>query len=156
VAAADGVVEVQLAVSAPAWVPVDEVRLLANGEVVRRFRDLGPPENLVRILRSEKLALDADALLTLEAGAPLDADAARWRRERGGVYAARVATGFVAQALTNPIFVDVDGNGRFDAPGLPPASGAAARLPLGAAAILLLLVAWWGLRRRVLARGARP
>jgi hypothetical protein len=157
VAAPDGRVEVQLAVSAPAWIPVDEVRLLANGEVVRRFTHLAPPENLVRILRSETLALAGDALLTLEAGAPLDADPDAWQRERGGVYAARVAPGFVAQALTNPIFVDVDGNGRFDAPGLPAAaSAAAARLPLGAAAILLLLLAWWWLRRRVTAREPGP
>ena len=30
-----------------------------------------------------------------------------------------VLPGFVPFAFTNPIFVDVDGNGRFDAPGLP-------------------------------------
>ena len=39
-AAPDGRVRVQLAVAAAAWVPVDEVRLLVNGEVARTYRDL--------------------------------------------------------------------------------------------------------------------
>ncbi len=55
-------------VSAP-WVPVDEVRLLVNGEVVRV-----PHDGTGKI----ELTLSRDAFVTLEAGAPLDAERATW------------------------------------------------------------------------------
>jgi hypothetical protein len=151
VSASEGRVELQLAVSAAPWVPVDEVRLLVNGEVVRSFRDLLPPERVMRLLHKLTLRLERDAFLTLEAGAPLDADPARWAAERGGAYAAQVAPGFVSQAVANPIFVDVDGNGRFDAPGFPAVSGSgrgSARLQVTAALVLLLALVWWRLRAR--------
>ena len=38
-----------------------------------------------------------------------------------GLYSDVIAPGFVPTAFTNPIYVEVDGNTRFDAPGLPPA-----------------------------------
>ncbi len=149
--AAGGRVRVQLAVAAAPWVPVDEVRLLVNGEVARIYRDLVAAEKVTRLLRSDELELERDAFLTLEAGAPLDADPERWRAERGGVYASVVAPGFVAQAISNPIYVDVDGDGRFAAPGLAPrdaAGGASRRLVVTLLVLLLLAVVWWGLRVR--------
>jgi len=149
--AVDGRVRVQLAVAAAPWVPVDEVRLLVNGEVVRTYRDLVAAEKVMRLLRTEELDLERDAFLTLEAGAPLDADPARWCAERGGVYASLIAPGFVAQALSNPIYVDVDGDGRFASPGLAPpddAAGASRRLVVTALVLLLLAVVWWRLRVR--------
>jgi hypothetical protein len=150
-AAPDGRVRVQLAVAAAPWVPVDEVRLLVNGEVVRVYRDLVAAEKVMRLLRTDVLDLERDAFLTLEAGAPLDADPERWRAERGGVYASVVAPGFVAQAISNPIYVDVDGDGRFAAPGLAPpddAGGASRRLVVTLLLLLLLAVVWWRLRVR--------
>ena len=86
-------------------------------------------------------------ILTLEAGAPLDVDPARWGAERGGVYASRVAPGFVSQALANPIYVDVDGNGRFDPPGLP-TTPASRRLLATSLILTLLAFTWWRLRAR--------
>jgi hypothetical protein len=122
VAAPEGIVAVELAVKAAPWVPVDEVRLVVNGEVDRVYRDL-PEAGAGKVLRLAEridLPLERDAFITLEAGAPLDADPATWVAERGGVYSRVVAPGFVAAAFSNPIYVDVDGNGRFDPPGLPP------------------------------------
>jgi hypothetical protein len=147
VAAPDGRVEVQLAVSAAPWVPVDEVRLLVNGEPAHTWRELAEPEKVMRLLRSVELLLEHDAFLTLEAGAPLDVDPARWGAERGGVYASRVAPGFVSQALANPIYVDVDGNGRFDPPGLP-TTPASRRLLATSLILTLLAFTWWRLRAR--------
>jgi hypothetical protein len=150
-AAPDGRVRVQLAVAAAAWVPVDEVRLLVNGEVARTYRDLVAAEKVMRLLRTDEIELERDAFLTLEAGAPLDTDPERWRAERGGVYASVVALGCVAQAISNPIYVDVDGDGRFAVPGLAPpddTGGASRRLVVTLLALFLLAVVWWGLRAR--------
>jgi len=138
-------------VAAPAWVPVDEVRLLVNGKAVRIYRDLLAAEKVMRLLRTDEIQLERDAFLTLEAGASLDADPERWRAERGGVYASVVAPGFVAQAISNPIYVDTDGDGRFAAPGFEPpdtAAGASQRLVVTLLVLLLLAVLWWRLRAR--------
>jgi hypothetical protein len=150
-AAPDGRVRVQLAVAAAAWVPVDEVRLLVNGEVARTYRDLVAAEKVMRLLRTDEIEFERDAFLTLEAGAPLGADPQRWGAERGGVYSSIVAPGFVAQVISNPIYVDVDGDGRFTAPGLAPlddAGGASRRLVVTLLVLFLLAVVWWYLRSR--------
>lgn len=109
VAAERGRVHIEYAVDAANWVPIDEVRILVNGEVV-----------LARAMRNGALDLELarDGFVTLEAGAPLDADPAAWIRAHPGLYTEVIAPGFVSTAFTNPVFVDVDGNGRFDAPGL--------------------------------------
>jgi hypothetical protein len=151
VAAPGGGVVVELGVAAAPWVPVEEVRLLASGEVVRRYgaADLAA-DSVVRLRGRAELVLEEDAFITLEAGVPLDVDPQSWAAERGGVYAAAIAPGFVPTAFTNPIFIDVDGNGRFDAPGLPPPprDWMAPRTGLFVGVAGLLLAAWWLRRRR--------
>jgi len=146
VAAPGGGVAVEFAIAAAQWVPVDEVRLLLNGEVVRRFTaaDLAEDE-VVRLLGAVDLALERDGFITLEAGVPLDVDPDAWAAERGGVYAATVAPGFVPTAFANPIFIDADGNGRFDPPGLPPPQQdwSALRTGLSVGAAGLVLGLWW-------------
>ncbi len=109
VAAQRGRVRVDYAVDGAGWVPIDEVRILVNGEVVRATSER---------TGAFDLALARDGFVTLEAGAPLGADPVEWARAHPGLYTEVVAPGFVAAAFTNPVFVDVDGNGRFDAPGL--------------------------------------
>jgi hypothetical protein len=109
VAAERGRIRVEYAVDGAGWVPIDEVRILVNGEVV-----------LTGAERSGGLDLELarDGFVTLEAGAPLDADPAAWIRAHPGLYTEVIAPGFIATAFTNPVFVDVDGNGRFDPPGM--------------------------------------
>ncbi len=98
-AGSKGVLEI--AVTAADWVPISEWRAYVNGELVHR----------APIARGESavlpLAFASDAFVTVEVEGPAE-----------GVYR-DVLPGFVPFAFTNPIFVDVDGNGRFDAPGLP-------------------------------------
>ena len=147
VAAPGGEVTVEIEVSAAPWVPVDEVRLLLNGEVVRSFRDLAPPGDVLRLEREVTLTLPGDGFLTLEAGVPLDVDRERWIDERGGAYASVVAPGFLPQALSNPIWLDVDGDGRSKAPGLASADPGA-QLLWTAAIVLALALVWWWLGRR--------
>jgi hypothetical protein len=131
-----GRVMVEYEVTAAPWVPVDEVRLLVNGEVVRI---LEPRFGVV------ELDVAADAFLTLEAGAPIDVEAAEWARTHPGLYSEVIAPDFVPFAFSNPVYLDVDGNGAFDPPGLPPPppSGGVAR-----GALLVLALALYGLWRR--------
>jgi len=58
------------------------------------------------------------AFVTLEAGAPPEAEAEGWLAQHPGLYTELLAPGFVSSAFANPIFVDADGNGSFDPPGL--------------------------------------
>jgi len=130
---------VEFEVAAAPWVPLDEVRVLVNGEVVRVFdRNFGFAE----------LALERDAFVTLEAGAPLAADPRAWIARHRGPYTDAIAPGFLPAAFTNPVYVDVDGDGRFDPPGLPPRKPRWATSGPVAAAAALLAVALLAARGR--------
>jgi hypothetical protein len=147
VAAPGGQVAVEIQVAAAPWVPVDEVRLLIGGEVTQAFRSLPAvaPDG-TRLAARLELTLEADTFVTLEAGLPLDADPDRWMAEQAGDYA-RIAPKFVPQAISNPIWVDVDGDGTVTPLGLPAAS--ADRLGRIALSVLALASLWWWLRQRV-------
>jgi len=111
VAAAEGRVRVDYAIAAASWVPLEECRLIINGE-------------LVQILDARSgtrwIELERDGFITLEAGAPLEVSREDWISAHPGLYTEVVAPGHVPVAFTNPVFVDVDGNGVFDPPGLSP------------------------------------
>jgi hypothetical protein len=109
VAAENGTIRIEYEVDGAGFVPIEEVRVLVNGAVVHA----GPQRT-----GSLELPLARDGFVTLEAGVPLDTDPASWIRAHPGLYSEAVAPGFVPVAFTNPVFVDADGNGRFDAPGL--------------------------------------
>jgi len=113
--------------------------------VVQRFRDLAAGDALMRLERDVDLVLERDAFLTLEAGAALDAETDAWVAIHAGVYT-RVAPGAVATALSNPIYVDVDGDGRVAAPGLGAATGGDRSWLV--APIVALVALGWGLRHR--------
>lgn len=98
-AGSKGVLEI--AVSGADWVPVAEWRAYVDGELVHRA-PIGRGESAAL-----PLAFARDAFVTIEVEGPAE-----------GLYR-DVLPGFVPFAFTNPIFVDVDGNGRYDAPGLP-------------------------------------
>jgi hypothetical protein len=153
VAAPGGKVTVELAVAAAPWVPVDEVRLLANGELLRSWSPRPGGPSPLRLRERLELTLERDSFLTLEAGAPLDAEPAAWAAGHPGEYAEVVARGFVPTAFSNPIWVDVDGDGRFAAPGLPPPPLRAG--PEHAAGLVVMLAAIALLARRFARRRAR-
>lgn len=90
-------------VEAAPWIPVSEWRAYVNGELVHRAPITAGTSAAL------PLAFAADAFVTVEVEGPAV-----------GRYA-EALPGFTPFAFTNPIFVDVDGNGRFDAPGLPDA-----------------------------------
>jgi hypothetical protein len=88
-------------VDAAPWVPVNEWRAYVNGELVHRAPISAGGE------ASLPLVFPSDAFVTVEVQGPAE-----------GLYR-HVLPDFTPFAFTNPIFVDSDGNGRFDAPGLP-------------------------------------
>ncbi len=91
----------EISVAGADWIPISEWRAYVNGELVHR----------APIARGESAALPLafakDSFVTVEVEGPAE-----------GLYR-DVLPGFVPFAFSNPIFVDVDGNGRYDAPGLP-------------------------------------
>jgi hypothetical protein len=127
-------------VQASPWVPVDEVRVLVNGEVPAglAFDETTQPKlkktPKTRWSRGKKsverfdaeIPLDlggADAFVIVEAGAKLDPlpDVDPF----GGL----LVSGYRSLAFSNPIFVDFAGDG-FDAPGVSAAVIEKARAPL--------------------------
>ena len=101
----------RVAVNAASWVPLGEWRAFVNGELVHRAPIAAGDQ--VEL----PLAFARDAFVTVEVEGPAE-----------GLYA-EALPGFVPFAFTNPIFVDVDGNGLFDAPGLPDPLPATLRNP---------------------------
>ncbi len=115
VAPENGMVALDIKVLAAPWVPLDEIVIYANGEIVKRLKT-GPQSDIVRYDDSLQLSLDKDAWLVVEATTKPDPKSGEPSLP-GGLYNI-IAPKFAPLAFTNPIFVDVDGNGRFDPPGL--------------------------------------
>jgi hypothetical protein len=110
-------VDVTVRVRAAPWVPVHELRLVENGVVVERI-DLGgepgqPGTPLVREFTFHRTPT-RDAWILAEVGWP----EARQDIDVGGIYGI-VVPGYVPFAFTNPVRLDVDGDGAWTPPGLP-------------------------------------
>jgi len=116
VAAENGKITLNMKVLAAQWVPLSEIRVFANGEVVASF-EAGPQSEIVRLDKSVPLPFERDSWLVVEASTALDPESGEPSLP-GGLYNI-IAPKFAPLAFTNPIFVDVDGNGRFDPPGIP-------------------------------------
>jgi hypothetical protein len=101
----ESTVEVDVSVKAVPWVPVDEVRLIVNGEVVFRT-DVDAAQTISRGTWTIPLTLTEDSWIIAEAGWPLD----RKTRPESTTYA-RVALGHVPVGFTNPVWLDVDKDG---------------------------------------------
>ena len=109
-------VEAVLRVRAAPWVPVHELRLIVNGSVARRVNLGGRTQNegpAREHVETFTLELEHDAWVLAEAGWPLAAEDSLV----GGTYSI-VAPGYVPFAFTNPVWLDVDGDGSWSPPGL--------------------------------------
>jgi hypothetical protein len=91
----------RIEVRAAPWVPVAELRVFTNGELVVT-RALEGPVRLEIPMRFER-----DCFVTVEVEGP-----------PGGLYA-ELLPGFTPFAFSNPIFVDADRDGVWSPPGLP-------------------------------------
>jgi len=130
---ANGKVKLSIRVQAPAWIPVEELRVWANGALLHVF-DAGTrprvkpaPEQIEsrgrtrRFTTTLRMRLDADAWFVVQAGVAEPEDPFVLPRSPEPV--ATVLPDVVPIALTNPIFVDVGGDG-FTPPGLPAVAAA--------------------------------
>ena len=119
-------VRLKIQVQAPAWIPVEEVRVIANGFNVMSFDATTSPKvkpgpknafsqakaGVVRFDAEVPVTVGVDTYFVVEAGAKLSP------LPTPDPLVDRIVPGMVPIAFTNPIFVDLAGNG-FDSPGLP-------------------------------------
>jgi hypothetical protein len=107
-----GRVDVRIGVRSAPWVAVDEVRLVVNGERRLIFPVNSPKREVAKFDEQISLTLPRDSFLCVEALGketlfPVLQNSARSGSVQGGT---------LPFAITNPVFVDVDGNGKFDPP----------------------------------------
>jgi hypothetical protein len=91
---------------------VDEVRIIINGERKFIFPIKAPREQILKFQDRISLNLEYDSYVAIEVLGSETLFPVVQRRLRKGGY----RCGPLPYALTNPIFVDVDGNGKFDPP----------------------------------------
>ena len=104
-----GQVTIAITVDAPSWMQVDKVRLYVNGEL---RRDLSIPANQRPVFVGsfvELLTTDAWVVVEASGQKALPADVV-------GEVLASSGSPMRPYALTNPVFVDTDGNGIFSPP----------------------------------------
>jgi len=108
----DGKVEIGIKVQSAPWIAADEVRLIINGErkIVLALEDKG--ESVVKFQDSIHLDLEKDAYIVVEVLGKKSLYPVVQGQSEGGL----PENAILPYALTNPIFVDVDGNNRFDPP----------------------------------------
>lgn len=111
--ATDGRVDVSVKVWSAPWIAVDEVRLIVNGE--RRI--IFPVQTKKEVIQKFSLpplgiSLEEDSYIVVEILGKESLFPVLQRSSRSGFS----VNATLPYALTNPVFVDVDGNGKFDPP----------------------------------------
>ena len=109
-AAKNGKIDLDIKVSGASWVSVDEVRLIVNGERKIIFPVKSGDRSPEKFRQIFNITLDRDAALVVEALGRKTLYPVVQRQTADGLPQNAV----LPYALTNPIFIDVDGNGRFD------------------------------------------
>jgi predicted metal-dependent phosphoesterase TrpH len=107
-----GKVDVVMRVRSAPWVRVSEVRLVVNGERKIIFPVKAADGTSIVFSQEVSFRLDRDAYLALEVLGMSSLYPVLQQVSRTGSY----KNAALPYALTNPVFVDVDGNGRFDPP----------------------------------------
>ena len=112
VTAKAGRVDISLRVTGAPWVSVNEVRLIVNGE--RRIIFLIKPDekSTLKLRQQFSFNLEKDAALVVEVLGKKTLYPVVERLTGDGL----PVNASLPYALTNPVFVDVDGNGKFDPP----------------------------------------
>lgn len=104
--APDGKIRVEIKVQAAPWVSVSRVTLFVDGVIVERW-DVHETDDAVRLREGHDIAVSRDAFVV----ARVDGD-----KPLSPVVGDMNTYRVLPFALTNPIFLDVDGNGRYDPP----------------------------------------
>ncbi|NIM90885.1 MAG: hypothetical protein GTO17_08050 [Candidatus Aminicenantes bacterium] len=105
-------IHISLLVQSAPWVAVDEVRIIVNGER-KMIIPVNTEKSLIQKLHHEmNLKLKRDSYIAIEALGKKSFYPVVQRRSRKSDPDDAV----LPYALTNPVFIDVDGNGKFDPP----------------------------------------
>ncbi len=107
----DGEVNVKIRVQRAPWIHLNEVRLIINGKLRMGHPIQGEKAETLDLTFTMDVPLQEDATLVVEVMGKSGLYPVMQRPTSG-----RVERAILAYALTNPVFVDVDGNGRFDPP----------------------------------------
>lgn len=110
--AEDGKVDIRLKVKSAPWISVDEVRLIVNGKRKIIFPVQESENSVLKFSETISLSLTEDCSFAAEILGKRSLFPVHQSRARYGLF----ENATLPYALTNPIFVDVDGNGTFDPP----------------------------------------
>lgn len=110
VKAGKGRVDLDLRVLGAPWLDVSEVRLVVNGERKEALQMKGADGKSVKFRDRVRLALERDSWVAVEVKGRASLYPVIQQRSSSG----SAAGSALPYALTNPIFFDVDGNGRCD------------------------------------------
>lgn len=108
----DGTLNIRIKVQSAPWVSVDEVRVIINGERKIILPVKTPREQILKFQDKISLNIKYDSYIAIEVLGNETLFPVVQRRSKNDGY----ECGPLPYALTNPIFVDVDGNGKFDSP----------------------------------------
>ena len=110
--AKDGKVTVGIQVQCTPWVSISEVRLIINGERKLILSVPANSESIIQFSEEIGLTLSEDSYIAVEVLGKQSLFPVLQSRSSSGL----LENATLPYALTNPIFIDVDGNGQFDAP----------------------------------------
>lgn len=108
----DGKVRARIRVQSTPWIEVSEVRVIVNGERKIVFPVGAPASEPEKFNRKVDIELEADAYLVVEVVGRQSLYPVVQQPARNG----QPEEAALPYAITNPVFVDVDGNALFNAP----------------------------------------
>jgi len=110
---ATGTVGLHVRVQAPCWIPIGDLRVYANGVLFLRVdAGAGPCTAALRFEDTFTVTPAEDTYYVVELEERLPRDTTSFEKQ----IATLLYAGMTFRAFTNPLFADVDGNGRFDPP----------------------------------------
>jgi len=108
----DGKAEIWIKIQSAPWIAVDEVRLIVNGERKIILPVKAAKEDIQKFTEQISLKLKKDSYIAVEALGKKSLYPILQQYSKKGL----LKDAALPYALTNPVFIDVDGNGKFDPP----------------------------------------
>ena len=108
----DGNVELEVRVQSASWIAVDAVRLIINGKRKLGFPIQQKNPGALDFAKNIQLNIKEDSYIVVEILGKKSLYPVMQATARNGLS----SNAILPYALTNPIFIDVDGNGKFDPP----------------------------------------
>ncbi len=127
--AKDGKVLVNIQVQCTPWISIGEVRLIINGHRKMILPVTTDSDSIIQFSEEIGLILSEDSYIAVEVLGKDSLYPVLQSRARAGL----LENATLPYALTNPIFIDVDGNGQFD----PPVQGGIQQKDMGKPKVMI-------------------